>query len=52
VAEEASDLEGARDLGIKTMLVLQSSDAASDARDPNMIPDWECSKISEVSLFL
>jgi HAD superfamily hydrolase (TIGR01509 family) len=52
VADEISDLEGARDVGIKTMLVRQSPDTISDSRDPNFRPDFECNRISEISRFL
>ncbi len=52
VADEISDLEGARDVGIRTMLVRQSASTTIDARDPDFKPDFECTRVSEVSRFL
>jgi HAD superfamily hydrolase (TIGR01509 family) len=52
VADEISDLEGARRVGLKTMLVRQGSHPAHEAEDPTFKPDFECAKISEISSFL
>jgi HAD superfamily hydrolase (TIGR01509 family) len=52
VADEISDLEGAKDVGLKTLLVRQGSDTFKDARDPNFRPDFECDHITGVTAFL
>lgn len=49
VADEISDLEGARDLGLKTLLVRQGSFTTFDAQNPDFEPDFECNRISEIS---
>jgi putative hydrolase of the HAD superfamily len=48
IADEISDLEGAREIGIKTLLVRQGKSTLSEARNPDFKPDLECSRISEV----
>ena len=52
VADEISDLEGAKELGMKTFLVRQGAYTTHEAKDPNFKPDYECTHISEVSNFL
>jgi HAD superfamily hydrolase (TIGR01549 family) len=52
VADEISDLEGACDLGLKTLLVRQGSYTAYEARNPDFKPDFECDRISEICSFL
>jgi HAD superfamily hydrolase (TIGR01509 family) len=52
VADEISDLEGARLFEMKTLLVRQGSSTFEDAEDVNFKPDAECDKISEVARFL
>ncbi len=52
VADEISDLEGAREVGLKTMLVRQGSLTAHEAKDEHFQPDFECRDISEITGFL
>lgn len=48
VADEISDLEGAHDLGLKTLLVRQGSFTTYEARNLDFKPDFECNSISEI----
>lgn len=52
VADEISDLEGAREVGLKTVLVRQGSFTAHEAKDQRFISDFECQHISEITEFL
>jgi putative hydrolase of the HAD superfamily len=52
VADEVSDLEGAREIGLKTMLVRQGTDTFQGAKDVNFKPEFEISKISEIARLL
>ena len=52
VADEISDLEGARGVGLKTMLVKQGSLTTHDAEDPYFSPDFQCRHIAEITKFL
>ena len=52
VADEISDLEGACDLGLKTLLVRQGSFTIFDAKNPDFIPDFECDRILDISNLL
>ena len=52
VADEISDLEGARDVGLKTMLVRQGPDTFKEAKDINFKPNFECNHIADVTDFL
>ncbi len=52
IADEISDLEGAKELGMKSLLVRQGVYTTHEAKDPNFKPDYECARISEVSNFL
>lgn len=51
VADEISDLEGARDVGLKTMLARQGSDTFKEAKDFNFKPDFECSHVADLTDF-
>jgi putative hydrolase of the HAD superfamily len=55
VADEISDLEGAREIGLKTILVRQGLHPVNtfqDAKDRNFKPDFQISRISEVTKIL
>lgn len=52
VADEISDLEGAREVGMKTLLVSQGPYTTHEAKDPNFKPDFECNRIKEITKFL
>jgi HAD superfamily hydrolase (TIGR01549 family) len=52
IADEIGDLEGARALDMKTLLVRQGSNTYSGAKNPNFKPDAECRRISEITRFL
>ena len=52
VADEISDLEGAEEVGLKTLLVLQGSPTSCEAENPDFKPDFQCSNISDVTTFL
>lgn len=52
VADEISDLEGAREIGLKTILVRQGPHTYHEAKDSNFKPDYQCDFISEIAKFL
>jgi len=52
VADEISDLEGAREIGLKTMLVRQGFSTFQEAKNINFKPDFQTSQISEITKFL
>jgi HAD superfamily hydrolase (TIGR01549 family) len=52
IADEISDLEGAKALKMKTLLVHQGSSTHDEAKDPNFKPDLECKRISDITRFL
>ncbi len=52
IADEISDLEGAKALRMKTVLVHQGSSTHDEAKDPNFKPDLECKRISGITRFL
>lgn len=52
VADEISDLEGARNVGLKTILVRQGEQTTQNAKDPNFKQGFQCCNISEISKFL
>jgi HAD superfamily hydrolase (TIGR01509 family) len=52
VADEISDLEGAREVGMKTLLVRQGPYTTHETKDPNFKPDFECACILEITRFL
>ena len=49
VADEISDLEGAKETGLKTILVLQGHHTAQESKDLSFKPDFQISQISEVT---
>lgn len=49
VADEISDLEGAREVGLKTVLVLQGHSTFHGAKDLNFKPDFQINRISDVT---
>ncbi len=48
IADEISDLEGARQLGMKTFLVTQGKHTFLGAENPNFKPEFQCKSISEL----
>lgn len=52
VADEISDLEGAREVGLKTMLVRQGLSTFQEAKNVNFKPNFQISQISEITRFL
>ena len=48
VADEISDLEGAREIGIETILVQQGRNRFQDAKNLEFRPDFQISQISEI----
>jgi FMN phosphatase YigB (HAD superfamily) len=48
VADEISDLEGAKEVGLKTILVLQGDNLYTEAKDLNFKPDFKIERISDV----
>ncbi|MDQ1279782.1 MAG: putative hydrolase of the superfamily [Thermoproteota archaeon] len=48
VADEINDLEGAREVGLNTLLVHQGTHTWDEAIDPNFKPEYECNKFSEI----
>jgi putative hydrolase of the HAD superfamily len=52
VADEISDLEGAREIGLKTILVLQGHNTFQEAKDLNFKPDFQITQISEITKIL
>ena len=52
VADEISDLEGAREIGLVTILVRQGSSTFQDAKDMNFKPDFQISQIAQVTEIL
>ena len=52
VSDEIGDLEGAREVGLKTLLVRQGQYTHHNVKDPNFRPDFECNRVSEITKFL
>lgn len=52
VADEISDLEGAREIGLETMLVRQGPDTFQGAKNVNFKPEFKISQISEITRLL
>ena len=52
VADEISDLEGARNVGMATLLVRQGENTFVEAENIDFKPDFECNRISQVTKFL
>jgi HAD superfamily hydrolase (TIGR01549 family) len=48
VADEISDLEGAKEVGMKTFLVRQGLNTFHGAKDSDFQPDFQCNSIAEV----
>ena len=52
VADEISDLEGARAVGMMTLLVRQGTSTFCEVNNPCFKPDFECNRVSEIVQFL
>ena len=52
VSDEISDLEGAREVGLKTLLVRQGSLTTYEAKEADFAPDFQCDSISEITKVL
>lgn len=52
VADEISDLEGAREVGMKTLLVRQGIHTFKDAKNPDFQPNFQSNNIAEITRFL
>ena len=52
VSDEISDLEGANEIGMKTLFVRQGNSADPDAKNPNFAPTFQCNRIREIARFL
>ena len=52
VADEISDLEGAREIGLKTIIVLQGHNTFQEAKDLNFRPDFQINQVSEITKIL
>lgn len=52
VSDSISDLEGAREVGLKTVLVCQGDYTTYEAKDPSFKPDFQCKQISEIMEYL
>jgi putative hydrolase of the HAD superfamily len=52
VADEISDLEGAREIGLETILVQQGLSTLKDAKNTTFEPDFQVNQISEVTKIL
>jgi len=52
VSDAINDLEGAREVGLKTMLVRQGEYTTHGAKDLNFKPDFQCKHISEIMDYL
>lgn len=52
VSDEISDLEGAAEMGLRTILVRQGERTMINAKDPNFRPDYQCDRISEITRVL
>ena len=52
VADEISDLEGARKVGMATLLVRQGGNTLVEAENIDFRPDFECDRISQITEFL
>jgi len=49
VSDEISDLEGAKEIGLKTLLVRQGAHTTGDAKNPGFKPNLTCNRISEIT---
>jgi len=52
VSDAISDLEGAREVGLKTILIRQGEHTTHGAKDLNFKPDFRCKHISEIVDYL
>ena len=52
VADEISDLEGAREIGLKTLLVRQGQYTTHEAKNPDFKPDLQCDYIANITKLL
>lgn len=52
VSDAISDLEGAREVGLRTILVRQGEYTTHDAKDPNFKSDFQCKRISQIIEYL
>jgi len=52
VSDEISDLEGAEEIGLRTILVRQGERTTINAKDPNFKPDFRFDRISELTRLL
>ena len=52
VADEISDLEGATDVGMKTILIRQGKHTFHKAKNQKFQPDFQCNNISEITNIL
>ena len=52
VADEISDLEGAREIGLKTLLVRQGEYITHEAKNPDFEPDLQCDFIANITQLL
>ena len=52
VSDAISDLEGAREVGLRTILIRQGKYTTYEAKDPNFKPDFQCKHISEITEYL
>ena len=52
VADEISDLEGAREIGLETILVRHGPSTFQEAKDLDFKPDFQINRISEITKFL
>lgn len=52
VADEISDLEGARDVGMRTLLVRQGVHTFTEAKNRDFEADFQCNRISEIAQLL
>ena len=52
VSDAISDLEGAREVGLKTILINQGEYTTYEAKDPSFKPDFQYKQISEIMEYL
>lgn len=52
VSDAISDLEGAREVGLKTILIRQGEYTTHGAKDSNFKPDFQCKHVSEIIDYL
>lgn len=52
VSDTISDLEGAREVGLKTILINQGEHSDYEAKDSSFKPDYQCKQISEIIEYL